>query len=105
VRVPLSEENPVPEKMRARHDATGNVADVLKNKHYLDNGWVEVDPSTPTTEQEQRRVLNEARRGELNDKPAAEVVAAMESLPDAEREAVVATEKSGKARKTVLNAE
>jgi hypothetical protein len=95
----------MPGKMRARHETTGNVADVLKNAHYLDNGWVEVDPSTPTTEQANRRTLNDARRGDLNERPAAEVVAAMANLPDDAKADVVANEKAGKARKTVLDAD
>jgi glycerol kinase len=90
--------------MRARHEVFG-VADVPNTAHYRDNGWVEVDPSTPTSAQERRRVVNAARRGDLNELPAAEVVQAMGSLSDDDRETVVAAEKSGKARKTVLNAD
>lgn len=92
------------EKMRARHEVFG-VKDVPDNDFYRSNGWVKVADDTPTTEQENRRALNDARRGTLNDAPAAEVVAAMETLPEDERERVIAAEKTGKARKTVLNAE
>jgi hypothetical protein len=92
------------EKMRARHEVFG-VKDVPKTAHYLDNGWTEVDPSTPTAEQERRAVLNAARRGDLTDQPAADVVAAMGTLPEDEKARVVEAEKSGKARKTVLNAD
>lgn len=94
----------MPEKMRARHEATGNVADVLKNSHYLDNGWVEVDPSTPTTEQANRSVLNAARRGDLSAHGAAEVAAVLPSLSDEDQAQVVAAEKAGKGRKTVIEA-
>jgi hypothetical protein len=90
--------------MRARHKDTGAVADVLDNDFYRNAGWVKVDDSTPTTEQAKRSAVNEARRGTLVDRPAAEVVAAMDSLPDEEKAAVVAEEKAGKARKTVVKA-
>ncbi|WP_372728972.1 hypothetical protein [Nocardioides sp.] len=93
----------MPGKMRARHEVFG-VKDVPDTKHYRDNGWKPVDPSTPTTEQENRRVLNAVRRGDLSEQPAPVVVAAIGSLPEAEREQVAAAEKSGKARKTVLDA-
>lgn len=93
----------MPEKMRAKHEVFG-VKDVPKTAHYLENGWVEVDPSTPTAEEERRRAVNEARRGTLTDRPAPEVVASVEALPAEERERVAADEKSGKARKTVLKA-
>lgn len=91
--------------MRARHEVFG-VHDVPDTAHYRDNGWVEVDPATPTAEQERRKAVNAARRGDLNELPATEVVQAMGSLSDDDRETVVAAEKaSGKPRKTVLNAE
>jgi hypothetical protein len=95
----------MPEKMRAEHPVFGvkDVADTKFNREVA--GWTPVDPETPTTEQVNRRSLNDARRGTLVERPAAEVVAAMENLPEDERERVVAAEKSGKARKTVLDAE
>lgn len=89
--------------MRARHKVFG-VVDVPRTSHYLDNGWTEVDPSTPTTMQERQAAINAARAGTLNDAPAAEVVAAVEALPEAEKATVAAAEKSGKGRKTVLDA-
>jgi hypothetical protein len=94
----------MPGKMRASHEVFG-VKDVPDNKFYRDNGWTPVDPSTPTAAEERRAGVNAARRGELNERPAAEVVEAMATLPDDERERVVAAEKSGKARKTVLDAD
>lgn len=93
------------EHMRARHTDTGLVADVLDNDFYRKAGWVKVDDSTPTTEDDKRSAVNEARRGTLTDRPAAEVVAAMDALPEEEKAAVVAEEKAGKARKTVLKAD
>lgn len=93
----------MPGKMRARHDVFG-VKDVPDNDFYRNNGWTQVDPATPTTEEERRRSLNEARLGTLNERPAAEVAAAVENLPDAEKASVAAAEKAGKARKTVLDA-
>jgi hypothetical protein len=91
-------------KMRARHDVFG-VKDVPDNDYYRSNGWVKVADDTPTTEQETRRTLNDARRGTLNERPAAEVVTAMGSLPEDAKAEVIAAEKSGKARKTVLDAD
>ena len=93
------------EHMRARHTDTGLVADVLDNDFYRSAGWVKVDDSTPTTEQAKRSAVNDARRGTLNDRPAAEVVAALDALPEEEKAVVVADEKAGKARKTVLQAD
>lgn len=93
----------MPEMMRARHRVYG-VKDVPRSAHYLDNGWVEVDPSTPTAEQERRRAVNAARAGVLVDGPAAEVAAAVQSLPAEDKERVAAEEKAGKNRKTVLDA-
>jgi hypothetical protein len=95
----------MPERIKMKHAETGAVVLLLDTKHWRDAGWSPVDESTPTTEQQNRRALNDARRGELNERPAAEVVAAMATLPDDERERVVAAEKSGKARKTVLDAD
>ena len=89
--------------MRARHEVFG-VKDVPDTAHYRDNGWVEVDPSTPTTEQERRAAENRARKGTLNERPAAEVVAAMQTLPEADKARVAEAEKAGKGRKTVLDA-
>lgn len=91
--------------MRARYQDTDLVADVLDNDFYRSAGWVKVDDSTPTTEQATRSAVNEARRGTLTDRPAAEVVAAMDALPDEEKAAVVADEKAGKGRKSVLQAD
>lgn len=89
--------------MRARHEVFG-VKDVPDTKHYRDNGWTPVDESTPTTEQERRRVENEARRGTFDpaEHNAAEVVAHIEVAPDEEKARVLAAEKATKARKTVL---
>lgn len=96
----------MPEKMRARHAELGVVKDVPKTAHYLDNGWSEVDPSTPTTEQERHRALNAVRAGVYDpaEHKAAEVVAVIESAPEVADE-VKAAEKSGKGRKTVLDAD
>jgi hypothetical protein len=89
--------------MRARHDVFG-VKDVPDTKHYRENGWTPVDPSTPTTEQDRRRVENEARRGTFDpaEHKAEEVVAHLEVAPEDEAARVLAAEKAGKGRKTVL---
>lgn len=89
--------------MRARHEVFG-VKDVPDTQFYRDTGWTEVDPSTPTTEQERRRVENEARRGTFDpaEHPVPEVVAHIEVAPEDEKARVLAAEKSGKARRTVL---
>jgi hypothetical protein len=96
--------------MRARHEAFG-VADVPDNEWYRANGWTEVDPATPTRIEELRE--NEARefRAAVSYDPAehkAEEVVALLTDPDvddAEKERVRAAEKSGKARKSVLDAD
>lgn len=93
----------MPEMMRARHEVFG-VNDVPDTDFYRDSGWVRVADDTPTVADDRRDAVNEARRGDLNEAPAPAVVAAMDSLPDAEREQVIAAEKVGKARKTVINA-
>ena len=93
----------MPGKMRARHEVFG-VKDVPDNDFHRANGWVKVDADTPLTVDVQRQAVNEARLGTLLDAPAPKVVAAVESLPAEEKAAVVAEEKSGKGRKTVLDA-
>jgi trigger factor len=90
--------------IRARHDVFG-VKDVPDNDFYRENGWVKVDPSTPTTAQERRRAENEARRGTFDpaEHKAEEVVDHLEGAPDDEKARVLAAEKAGKGRKTVLD--
>ena len=92
------------ERVRMKHKDLGVVKDVPNTKHYTDNGWSPVDPSTPTTEQVRVDEVNAARRGDLLDKPAADVVRAMESMPEVERENLAAAEKAGKGRKSVIEA-
>lgn len=94
------------EKMRARHEVFG-VKDVPDNAFYRATGWEPVDPSTPTTEQDRRRLENAIRSGDYDpaEHKATEVVAVLENAPEDVKAEVVAAEKSGKARKTVLNAE
>jgi hypothetical protein len=89
--------------MRARHDVFG-VKDVPDTKHYRENGWTEVDQSTPTTAQERRKAHNDANRGTFDpaEHKAEEVVAHLEVAAEDEAARVLAAEKSGKARKTVL---
>lgn len=92
--------------MRARHKVFG-VKDVNDSKFNRENGWEPVDPSTPTTEQVRRRELNAVRRGDYDpaEHKAAEVAAVIENAPQDVKADVVAAEKSGKARKTVLDAD
>lgn len=91
--------------MRARHEVFG-VADVVDSDFYRDNGWVEVDPSTPTAEDDRVAAENELRRGyDPAEHSAAEVKAVLESAPEDVKADVIAAEKSGKARKTVLDAD
>lgn len=105
--------------MRARHEVFG-VKDVPDNDFYRRNGWTPVDPDTPTSEQERRQAINEARRGTPAPAPAAEtptpggpafdpsehnaddVAAYLASAGPEERERVLAAERSGKARKSLL---
>jgi hypothetical protein len=90
--------------MRAKHPVFGvkDVADTKFNREVV--GWVEVDPSTPTTEQENRRALNDVLR-DPGSRKADEVVTVLEGAPEGAKDAVIAAEKSGKARKTVLDAD
>ena len=96
----------MPPRMRAHHEVFG-VKDVPDTKHYRENGWTPVDPGTPTTEQENRRALNDLRRGTFDpaEHKAEEVVAVLENAPEDVKADVVAAEKSGKARKSVLDAD
>lgn len=87
-------------QMRASHPVFG-VKDVADNKFNRENGWTEVDPSTPTTEQVNRRALNDVLR-DPGSRKADEVVAVLESAPEAVAAEVVAAEKAGKNRKTVV---
>lgn len=106
--------------MRARHDVFG-VADVPDNDFYRRNGWTKVDAGTPTAEEERRREVNAARRSAPAPAPASEpptpggpvfdpdehnaddVVAYLASAGPEERQRVLELERSGKARKTVLD--
>jgi hypothetical protein len=94
--------------MRARHEVFG-VADVADSDFYRDNGWVEVDPSTPTRLEEERQAEADAFLAATTYDPAAhkaeEVVEHIQTADEAEAARVLEAEKSGKARKTVLNAE
>ena len=94
--------------MRARHEVFG-VADVPDNDYYRDNGWTEVDPSTPTRVEEERAAEARAFLGEVLYDPSAhtvvEVQEYLETASDEERERVLAAERDGKARSTLLDAE
>lgn len=95
----------MPGKMRARHDVFG-VKDVPDNGFYRATGWEPVDPSTPTTDEERLRLENEIRSGEYDpaEHKAADVVAVLEDAPEDVRAEIVVAERSGKGRKTVLDA-
>lgn len=93
--------------MRARHKVYG-VKDVPDTKFYRDNGWEPVDPSTPTDLQRRRAEEAAAYHAATSYDPAEhtadEVVEHLADAPAEEASRVVAAEKSGKARKTVLDA-
>lgn len=93
--------------MRARHEVFG-VADVPDNDWYRENGWTEVDPSTPTRVEADRQAEADAYLAAVSFDPSAhkadEVVEHIQTADEAEAERVLAAEKSGKARKTVLDA-
>jgi hypothetical protein len=93
--------------MRARHEVFG-VADVADTDYYRDNGWVPVDPSTPTRVEAERQSEADAYLAAVTfdpaEHPAAEVVEHVQSADEAEAARVLAAEKSGKARKAVLDA-
>ena len=93
--------------MRARHEVFG-VADVADSDYYRENGWVEVDPSTPTKVEEERTAEADAYLAAVSYNPAEhkaeEVVEHIQAAPEDERARVLEAEKSGKARKTVIEA-
>lgn len=95
--------------MRARHSVTDVVVDVPDNDYYRATGWAEVDPATPTTVEAERQAEADAflAAGTFNpaEHKADEVVEHIQTADEAEAERVLAAEKSGKARKSVLNAE
>lgn len=95
----------MPGKMRARHEVFG-VKDVPDNGFYRATGWEPVAPSTPTTDEERLRLENEIRSGDYDPAvhKAAEVVAVLDAAPEDVKAEIVAAEKSGKGRKTVLDA-
>lgn len=90
--------------IRARHEVFG-VQDVPDTDYYRDNGWTPVDPTTPTAADEQTRMENDIRTGAYDpaEHTVTDVVAVLENAtPDAAAE-LVAAEKAGKARKSVLS--
>jgi hypothetical protein len=93
--------------MRARHEVFG-VADVTDSDYYRENGWVEVDPSTPTRVEAERAAEAEAFVAATAFDPAAhpveEVVEHIATADEDEKARVLAAEKASKARKTVLDA-
>ena len=102
--------------MRARHEVFG-VADVPATDFYRQNGWTEVDASTPTAVDERLAAENEKRRGKTpvveytepaafdpSEHTAAEVTAYLAGADDAEKQRVLDAEQAGQARKSVLGA-
>lgn len=83
------------ELIRAKHNESGNVAEVPDTDFWRDLGWVEVDESTPTTD-EIRDLYNPG------DYTVDEVAAYLARADDAERQRVIAVEKSAGGRKTIL---
>lgn len=100
--------------MRARNAELDAVADVPDNDYYRGLGWVKVDPDTPTAVEAARTAEAEAfhqaqvESGAVFD-PAShkadEVVAKLADpeLAPSERDQIIAAEREGKARKSVLN--
>lgn len=94
--------------MRARHEVFG-VADVPDNDQYRDNGWVEVDPSTPTRVEAERQAESDAYLAAIQYDPnahkAEEVAEYVQTADEAEAARVLEAEKArAKPRKTVLDA-
>jgi hypothetical protein len=93
--------------MRARHEVFG-VADVPDNDYYRETGWTQVDDSTPTRVEADRQAESDAYLAATTFDPAShkaeEVVEYVAEAPEAEAARVLDAEKSGKARKTVLDA-
>lgn len=94
--------------MRARHEVFG-VADVPDNEWYRETGWTQVDPGTPTNVEAARQAEADAFVAAVSYDPAEhkaeEVVEYVATAPEDEAARVLAAEKSGKARKTVLDAD
>jgi hypothetical protein len=93
--------------IRARHDVFG-VADVPDNDYYRENGWTAVDPATPTSVEAARQAEADAYVAATTFDPAEhkaeEVVGYVAEAPEDEKARVIEAEKTGKARKTVLEA-
>jgi hypothetical protein len=93
--------------IRAKHDVFG-VADVPDTDYYRDLGWSKVDPATPTDVEAARQAEADAFHAAISFDPAEhkaeEVVEHLASADEDEAARVLAAEKSGKARKTVLDA-
>lgn len=93
--------------MRARHPVFG-VTDVPDNDYYREIGWTQVDPSTPTNLEAARQAEADAFLGVVQYDPSAHSVEDVQAylegpdVTDEERERVLAAERDGKARKTLL---
>lgn len=93
--------------MRASHEVFG-VADVPDNDYYREIGWKPVAADTPTRVEQERAdesaAFLAATQFDPNAHPVDEVVAHIETADEAEARRVLEAEKSGKARKTVIEA-
>jgi hypothetical protein len=94
--------------IRARHEVFG-VADVPDTDYYRETGWTEVDASTPTNVEAARQAEADAFLAATSFDPAehkAEEVVDYVADRTRGREVarVIEAEKSGKARKSVLDA-
>jgi trigger factor len=92
--------------MRAKHKDLGVVAEVPDNDYYRDKGWEKVSDDTPTTVEANLAAEGDAFRSRVEFDPAAhtvdEVVEHIQTADEAEAARVVEAEKSGKARKSVV---
>lgn len=80
---------------RMKNKTTGGVAELANTDFWRDLGWEPVDEDVPTTD-EVRELYNPA------DYNADEVTAYLANADDAERKRVIAAEKAGGARKTIV---
>ena len=92
--------------MRAKHNVLNVVAEVPDNDYYRDKGWEKVSDDTPTYAEADLAAEGDAFRARVEFDPAAhkaeEVVAYVADAPEAEAARVLEAEKSGKARKSVV---
>jgi trigger factor len=92
--------------MRAKHNVLNVVAEVPDNDYYREKGWEKVSDDTPTTVEADLAAEGDAFRSRVEFDPSAHTVKAVvehiQTAPEAEAARVLEAEKSGRARKSVV---